>query len=57
MHNVTAPKNTRVMTISGKAPTVGKGHQPHRGGGGKHGDRRLKRLNTRDSQFREALRG
>jgi len=33
---------------------MSKGHQPRRGGTGTHGDRRLKRLKTRQSQ-RQAI--
>lgn len=55
MHTVTAPKNRNIVT--GKMPTVGRGHQSHRGGAGHHGDRRLKRLKTRGTRFAEALRG
>lgn len=50
MHQTHAPKSDR-MTLTIKTPTVGKGHQPHRSGSGKHGDRRLKRQKTRRARF------
>ena len=50
MHQTTAPKSDR-MTLVIKTPVVGKGHQAHRGGAGKHGDRRLKRLKTRRARY------
>lgn len=50
MHQTTAPKRDS-MTLTIKTPTARKGHQAHRGGAGKHGDRRLKRQKTRRNQF------
>ncbi len=55
MHTVTAPKSKRII-LTIKTPTVGKGHNAHRGGAGNHGDRRLKRLTTRSTITREAMK-
>lgn len=52
MHTVHAPKSDRnTMTITIDPSKVARGHQPHRSGSGKHGDRRSKRLKTRRAQF------
>lgn len=59
MHAVTMPDRSKLTTI--KLPPmvpwkVSRGHRPHRGGSGTHGDRRLKRLRSRGSQLRAAVR-
>jgi hypothetical protein len=43
------------ITIKVDPTKVKRGHQPHRGGSGSMGDRRLKRLNTRGSQRRAVM--
>lgn len=54
MKTVTMPKkDSNVLTIP--TPTARTGHQPHRSGSGKHGDRRLKRLKTRATRNRRAI--
>lgn len=55
MHVVTAPKKKEIR-FTVKAKNAPAGHQQHRSGSGSHGDRRTKRLNTRNSQFREATK-
>lgn len=58
MHTTTPIKNRRRTTITLPPidPTkIARGHRPHRGGSGVHGDRRLKRLKTRREQMREAV--
>lgn len=44
---IVIPANTKVAT----------GHRPHQTGSGTHGDRRLKRQNTRQRQFNHAVSG
>ena len=36
---------------------LGKGHSAHRSGAGAHGDRRTRRLRTRNAQCRRAVEG
>jgi hypothetical protein len=55
MHNTIAPKSKRIVLVV-KTPTVGTGHRSHRGGSGKHGDRRLKRQGTRQTRFQESIK-
>jgi hypothetical protein len=60
MHAVNMPDKSNLTTI--KLPPlhpwkVSRGHRPHRGGSGKHEDRRLKRLRSRSDQRRAALVG
>ena len=43
------------LEISVKPWKVGKGHKAHRGGAGKHADRRTKRNRTRAAQNRKAI--
>ncbi len=47
MKTTTIKKKKNDEVLSGKVPTFGTGHTPHRGGGGKHHDRRMKRMKTR----------
>jgi len=47
---------TQIVKINNRpAHKIPKGHPTHRGGSGVHADRRLKRQNTRATQFRAAL--
>jgi len=57
MHAVTPPKDKKnIIKLPPQEPwKVSRGHRPHRGGAGTHGDRRLKRLRTRGEQRRVAL--
>lgn len=56
MHVVTAPKDKTIKFTVSTPKNVPTGHTPHRSGGGKHGDRRTKRLNTRAARFNAATR-
>lgn len=50
-------KNTTTIHIVGTDPTkISRGHKPHRGGAGKHADRRTNRLRTRATQLQQALK-
>jgi hypothetical protein len=55
--NLAPKKNDNTMRIVIDPLKVGKGHQPHRSGAGKHHDRRTNRLRTRTQQNRAALAG
>ena len=46
----------KAFTITVKTPKLRKGHQAHRSGAGTMGDRRLGRLKTRATQFRNAIK-
>jgi hypothetical protein len=48
-------KRTRITLARLEPWKVSRGHRPHRGGSGRHGDRRLKRLRSRGDQRRAAL--
>lgn len=49
-------KDITTIRIEVKPWLAPKGHTPHRSGAGKHGDRRLKRLKTRNNQLQNALK-
>jgi hypothetical protein len=56
MHAVTPPKNDKhIIKLPPLDHTIRRGHRPHRGGSGSHGDRRLKRLRSRGDNRRAAL--
>lgn len=52
MITVTMPKLDTTITIWVDPTKVAKGHQSHRSGSGRHGDRRTKRQRTRSQQKR-----
>jgi len=57
MHTVNMPDRRKHTTISLPKldpSRIARGHQPHRGGAGTHGDRRLRRLRSRGEQQRAA---
>lgn len=55
MHTVTPPKNKKhVLKLPPFDHMNRRGHRPHRGGAGSHGDRRLKRQRTRAALGRAA---
>jgi len=56
MHTTQDKKDQNLITGRADLSSVGRGHRPHRGGGGKHGDRRLKRQKTRQTQHTQAMR-
>ena len=49
------PRDIRTLEINVKPWKVGMGHKAHRGGAGKHGDRRTKRNRTRAAKNRKAI--
>jgi hypothetical protein len=54
MKTVTMPKKaSNVLVIPAPVPSTG--HKPHRGGAGKHADKRTRRQRTRSAQRRQAL--
>lgn len=59
MHAVTPPKDKKnVIKLPPLEPwKVKRGHRPHQGGAGTHGDRRMKRSRTRGDQKRVAMNG
>jgi hypothetical protein len=56
MHVVHAPKSKEIKFTVSTPKNVPTGHTQHRSGGGKHGDRRTKRLNTRAARFNAATK-
>lgn len=48
--------NERIKLNCKKQWEVGQGHRPHQSGAGQHLDKRSKRLRTRATQVRKAIR-
>lgn len=50
-------KNITTIYVVATDPTkISRGHKPHRGGAGKHADRRTNRQRTRATQLQHALK-
>lgn len=57
MHTTKAKKDKTRITLKLDLASIPKGHVAHRGGGGRHADRRTARNRTRSQQRANALRG